>query len=121
MTERDADGTFAAGTSGNPGGRPALSDEEKAQRIAIKELAQQHTAELFQVVLGIARNEKEKGGIRFKAASYLLNQAWGSPAAAPPSTPQGEPQTVGFYLMTAEEAAEARRKAAEADGVVEED
>jgi len=112
---RNEDGTFQAGQSGNPAGRPPRSEEQKENARAIKELAKEMTADLFKVVVEIAKNPKAPVGQRLKAATYLLNQAWGAPTPAPQNIPQGTLQTVTLSVMTPEQIAEARAKAAAAD------
>lgn len=70
--QRDANGRFTKGKSGNPGGRP------KAERTVI-ELARQYTEEAIQGLLAIAR-QGESEASRVAAWRELLDRAWGKPS-----------------------------------------
>ena len=69
---RHANGRFAAGLSGNPGGRP----KEIAE---IRELARAHTAEALGTLAAIMHSTDAPPGARIAAANALLDRGWGRP------------------------------------------
>ena len=73
--ERNANGTFAKGTSGNPGGRPKRTPAEQK---AI-EMMKSATPEMVELVLGIARSEKASFYAKLQAAELILNRSMGKP------------------------------------------
>ncbi len=73
--ERNANGTFAKGTSGNPGGRPKKTPEEQ---MAI-DMMKKATPEMVDLVLSIARSEKSSFYAKLQAAELILNRSMGKP------------------------------------------
>jgi hypothetical protein len=70
---RRSNGTFAPGTSGNPGGRPrALAD--------VQEAARAHTELAIGTLARIMADESAPPAARASAAQALLDRAWGKPA-----------------------------------------
>ena len=73
--ERNANGQFAKGTSGNPGGRPKRTPAEQK---AI-EMMKSATPEMVDLVLGIARSDKASFYAKLQAAELILNRSMGKP------------------------------------------
>jgi hypothetical protein len=71
MSERDSNGRWQKGTSGNPGGRKRIAAEVIEAAQALSETA-------------IATLEKlltdENPMVKLRASEILLNRAWGTPA-----------------------------------------
>ncbi|NJK31517.1 MAG: hypothetical protein HC927_03320 [Deltaproteobacteria bacterium] len=68
MSERNPDGTFKQGVSGNPRGRPrSLPKVVKAWR--------EHTDEAIETVLRVMRTGEDKDALA--AAKECLNRGWG--------------------------------------------
>lgn len=63
-------GSFKAGQSGNPGGRPKEVGH-------VKELAKSFTEEAIQTLAQIMRSEDQPAAARVKASECLLDRAWG--------------------------------------------
>ena len=68
---RSANGQFAKGQSGNPGGRPR--DEQK-----VAELARSYTREAIETLAELMRSGNEER-VRGMAAQALLDRGWGKP------------------------------------------
>ena len=75
MTERDANGRFVKGQSGNPLGRPRLDEEQKYLRTLRKALPQKDIQAIVEALAGRAK----RGDVR--AAQLLLEYAIGKPTA----------------------------------------
>ena len=73
--ERTANGQFAKGVSGNPGGRPKRTPAEQQAIDMMKEA----TPEMVQLVLNIARSEKSSFYAKLQAAELILNRSMGKP------------------------------------------
>jgi Family of unknown function (DUF5681) len=71
-TDRNADGTFKPGISGNPQGRPKTIEE-------VVDAAREHTLEAIGTLVELMR-KADKDGTRLRAASLLLERGWGQPA-----------------------------------------
>jgi hypothetical protein len=67
---RNADGTFKAGTSGNPGGRPKVVGE-------VRDLAREHTEDAINTLARIMEDEKAPAAARVSAAESILSRGWG--------------------------------------------
>jgi HEAT repeat protein len=72
MPERDANGRFVKGISGNPGGRP------KAVGF-VTELAQKHTESAVATLVTIMKDPKSNAQARASAANALLDRGYGKP------------------------------------------
>lgn len=72
MSVRTAKGTFAKGTSGNPGGRHKGVAE-------VVDLARSHSAMAISTLASIAQNPKAPEAARISASVALLDRAWGKP------------------------------------------
>ena len=73
--ERNADGTFQKGVSGNPGGRPKRTPAEQQAIDRMKEI----TPEAVEVVYDILKGEKTTVYAKLQAAELILNRAMGRP------------------------------------------
>lgn len=63
-------GRFVKGVSGNPGGMPkAIVEVAKAAR--------EHTVEMLEVLLSIARDKAATASARVSAAQYVVDRGWG--------------------------------------------
>lgn len=63
---------FKKGQSGNPGGRPKLSEE-------FKELARSKSVRALEVIIEIAENPLADYTYRLKACEIILDRAYGKP------------------------------------------
>ena len=72
--DRKANGTFAPGTSGNPGGRPA-------QLSQVIELARAKTTKMVETLTDIVLDTDQPTRDRVKAADIVLCRGWGQPVA----------------------------------------
>ena len=73
-TGRNADGTFAKGSSGNPAGRPKRSDLEKAVLAEIYKLAPQAVSSLKKLL----EDEETPANIRLRAVEIVVNRICGT-------------------------------------------
>ena len=73
--ERNANGTFQKGVSGNPGGRPKRTPAEQQAIDRMKEI----TPEAVEVVYGILTDDKTTVYAKLQAAELILNRAMGRP------------------------------------------
>ena len=73
--ERNADGTFQKGVSGNPGGRPKRTPAEQQAIDRMKEI----TPEAVEIVYDILKNDKTTVYAKLQAAELILNRAMGRP------------------------------------------
>ena len=73
--ERNSNGTFAKGTSGNPGGRPKRTPAEQQAIDMMKEA----TPDMVKLVLSIAKSEKSSFYAKLQAAELILNRSMGKP------------------------------------------
>src|SRR5262245_51836745 len=72
---REANGHFKKGVSGNPGGRPAILEE-------VRDYARQYTKEAIDVLVGIMRNQRLPAQARVAASSAVLDRGFGKPQQA---------------------------------------
>ena len=73
--ERNADGTFQKGVSGNPSGRPKRTPAEQQAIDRMKEI----TPEAVEVVYGILKADNTTVYAKLQAAELILNRAMGRP------------------------------------------
>jgi hypothetical protein len=66
-------GKFKPGISGNPNGRPKIPED-------IKDACKAASIEAISILLSLMRSEDTNAGERIKAATTILNRAWGTPA-----------------------------------------
>ena len=67
---------FVKGTSGNPKGRPKMSDDEKEQREEFKNLLRSATVPALRSIIEIANSKCSKD--RFNACKYIVDKAFGN-------------------------------------------
>jgi len=72
--DRKANGTFAPGVSGNPGGRPKQLTE-------VVELSRAKTTEVIDTLHKIVQDTDQPTRDRVRAGDILLSRAWGLPTA----------------------------------------
>lgn len=70
---RTKTGRFAAGTSGNPGGRPRIGEQERAAREALKGLCLSAVALLENTI----RDDEAPLALRLRAAEYVVDRVCG--------------------------------------------
>jgi Family of unknown function (DUF5681) len=71
-TDRNRDGRFKKGQSGNPGGRPKIFTE-------VKQAAREHTEAAIEALVGVMNNEEATAAARVAAANAILDRGWGKP------------------------------------------
>lgn len=69
---------FVEGRSGNPKGRPKMSDDEKEQREEFKRLLRTATVPALRSIIEIANSKCSKD--RFAACRFIIEKAYGSSA-----------------------------------------
>lgn len=69
---------FREGVSGNPKGRPKMSDDEKEQREEFKKLLRTATVPALQAIIEISQSKCNKD--RFNACKYILDRCFGANA-----------------------------------------
>ena len=78
QVERNASGQFQKGVSGNPGGRPRKTEEQKEALEQIKELAPVAVAKLNEILTG----DHVSAYARLQAIDIILNRTYGRPEAS---------------------------------------
>jgi hypothetical protein len=96
--------SFAAGRSGNPGGRPA--DKE------IAALARRYTPDVIKTLVDVCRNARENPSARVAAANALADRGWGKPRQEV-DLGGGLGQALHLHLYAVQRLDEARAVAAE--------
>lgn len=74
---RTESGRFARGASGNPGGRPRKTKEQKDALEAIKDLSMEAVGTLKSIM----EDKKAPASARIKAIEIILNRSYGMPKA----------------------------------------
>lgn len=72
MTQRNPDGTFAEGSSGNPKGF-------QGGVMMVRKIARQWTAEAIEALVEIMQDKAARETARVAAANSILDRAWGKP------------------------------------------
>jgi len=75
MSERNANGHWQKGHSGNPGGRPRVVDE-------VRELAMQETPASIRALVAIRDDKRAPAQARVAAANSIMDRALGKPVQA---------------------------------------
>lgn len=70
--------SFRKGVSGNPLGRPKMSDDEKEQREEFRALLRTATVPALQAIIEISQSKCSKD--RFNACKYILDRCFGTNA-----------------------------------------
>ena len=70
-------GLYTKGQSGNPGGRPRITDKKLVSDI--RELARTHSKEALETLVAVMKSKSASPGARLTAANSLLDRAWGKP------------------------------------------
>lgn len=70
--------SFKKGVSGNPKGRPKMSDDEKSQREEFRALLRTATVPTLQAIIEISQSKCNKD--RFNACKYILDRCFGTNA-----------------------------------------
>ena len=75
MAERNDNGQFKKGTSGNPGGRPKTVKEArtKAQEMGVK---------VLEIFFDIVQDPSQGNTARIQAGTAIMLRAWGKPQSA---------------------------------------
>jgi hypothetical protein len=71
-SDRNRDGRFRKGQSGNPGGRPKIFTE-------VKQAAREHTEAAIAALVGVVNNKEAPAAARVAAANAILDRGWGKP------------------------------------------
>jgi hypothetical protein len=83
-TDRNRDGRFKKGQSGNPGGRPKIFTE-------VKQAAREHTEAAIEALVGVVNNEEAPAAARVAAANAILDRGWGKPESYTNMTHHNKP------------------------------
>jgi hypothetical protein len=67
---------FQPGKSGNPGGRPKLTPEEKAEQTALEQACRDQTKEALKTILRLMKSA-DKDSVKLAAAQFVLERGWG--------------------------------------------
>ena len=67
---------FQPGQSGNPSGRPKLTEEEKAQRSELEEACKGKTKAALDTILKLMK-AADKDSVRLNAAQFVIERGWG--------------------------------------------
>ncbi len=89
--DREANGQFRPGVSGNPGGRPA-------QLAEVTELARARTPKVIEALYGIVLDPDQPTGARVSAAQVLLDRGYGRPQASVDLHVAGGPSLVDILV-----------------------
>ena len=68
--------SFKPGKSGNPGGRPKRTPEEKAEELAFEAACRAKTNEALGMIQQLM-HKADKDSVRLSAAIFILERGWG--------------------------------------------
>lgn len=68
--------SFQPGKSGNPGGRPKLTPEEKAEELALEVACREKTEEALATIVSLM-NKADKDSVRLAAAQFVIERGRG--------------------------------------------
>jgi hypothetical protein len=91
---RDGSGRWQKGSSGNPGGRPAMAAE-------VRDLLRAHTVDAVNALVQILRDETTPAAARVAAARCILDHSIGKPLQAVAVAAQDGPRDAD-HMTTAE-------------------
>lgn len=76
---------FRPGQSGNPGGRPKLTPEQKAQALHLYEACRLKTLQAIEVIEQLMY-KADRDSVRLAAAQFIIERGWGKtpPPVGPP-------------------------------------
>ncbi|MEP6959636.1 MAG: DUF5681 domain-containing protein, partial [Nitrospirota bacterium] len=67
---------FKPGVSGNPGGRPKLTPQQKAEEFELMEAFRSHSSAALDVI-GILMRSADRDSVKLAAASFIIERGWG--------------------------------------------
>ena len=82
---------FQPGRSGNPGGRPKLTPEQKAQEFELIQACRSKSPQAIAVIEQLM-HRADRDSVRLAAASFIVERGWGkAPQAIEHSGKDGDP------------------------------
>jgi len=100
ISEKTARGRqFMPGQSGNPGGRPRMTDEQRAAAITAREF----TADAIKTLIQIMKDPKASASARVSAACAILDRGWGrAPQTVEIGNKNGQPLEIKAGMLPEE-------------------